>query len=242
VESVEFLRSLEKGEIRAAKKESDAWVVNPGVKRRILEIFQEGETVDLAGGFQDVSPLVARTFCVGEGVRIVPGGSAVRSGAHIGKGVVMMPPSYVNVGAYVGEGSMIDSHVLVGSCAQIGRNVHLSAAVQIGGVLEPVGDIPVIIEDGCFIGAGSIIVEGCVVREGAVIAPGVALTASVPIYDNVNRRVYRREIPEGAVVVPGSRGVIGSEWADGLCIGCAVIIKYRDGRTDESLQLEEYLR
>jgi 2,3,4,5-tetrahydropyridine-2-carboxylate N-succinyltransferase len=242
MEDIEFLKLLEKGELRAANNVSGTWTVDPGVKQRILEIFKKKEIYEIEGRFCDKPPLTTRVFGKEDGVRVVPGGSAIRSGAHIGKSVVMMPPSYVNIGAYVDDGSMIDSNVLVGSCAQIGKNVHLSAGVQIGGVLEPVGEVPVIVEDNCFIGAGSIIVEGLVVREEAVIAPGVILSASIPIYDNVNKTVYKREIPKRAIVVPGSRMATNSEWTGGLYIGCAVIVKYRDDKTDKSLRLEEFLR
>jgi 2,3,4,5-tetrahydropyridine-2-carboxylate N-succinyltransferase len=177
---------------------------------------------------------------------MVPGGSSVRRGSHVAAGVIIMPPAYVNVGAFVDTGSMIDSHALVGSCAQIGKNVHLSAAVQIGGVLEPIGLAPVVIEDDCFVGAGSVIVEGVQVLKGAVIAPGVILSKGTPIYDAVNEKLISDGIiPEGAVVVPGSRPVNSKlAWAkeNGLTLNCAIIVKYRDDKTDGSLQLEEFLR
>ena len=155
-----------------------------------------------------------------------------------------MPPSFINIGAFIDDFTMIDSHVLVGSCAQIGKNVHLSAAVQIGGVLEPVGSRPVIVEDNCFIGAGSILTEGVLVRKGAIIAPMVSLSNSVPIYDVVNEKIYKAEIPENAVVVPGTRVIKTSGWAgkEGLSISCAIIVKYRDEKTDKAVILEELLR
>jgi 2,3,4,5-tetrahydropyridine-2-carboxylate N-succinyltransferase len=182
-------------------------------------------------------------------VRIVPGGSSIRDGAFVGAGVVCMPPMYVNVGAYVDEGTMIDSHALVGSCAQIGKRVHLSAAAQIGGVLEPVGAMPVIIEDDVLVGGNCGVYEGAIVRAGAVLAPGTILTGATPVYDLVRGLIYRRtaetslEIPSGAVVVPGSRAATsekGREW--GLSLYSPVIVKYRDDKTDRSVQLEDYLR
>ena len=174
----------------------------------------------------------------------IPGRAAVRSGAHIGKNVVIMPPSYVNIGTFVDESSMIDSHVLIGSCAQIGKRIHLAAGVQIGGVLEPVGNRPVIVEDDCFIGAGAILMEGILVRQGAVIAPGVTLSAAVPIYDVINETIIKGEIPEYAVVVPGTRKITSSEWAttEGLSLNCAIIVKYRDAKTSAALVLEDVLR
>jgi 2,3,4,5-tetrahydropyridine-2,6-dicarboxylate N-succinyltransferase len=195
-------------------------------------------------GFSDKSLLPPRIFTAKDEVRIVPGGSSVRAGAYVGMGVVIMPPSYINVGAYVGTGTMVDSHVLVGSCAQIGRNVHLSAAVQIGGVLEPIGNRPVIIEDNCFIGAGVVLTEGILVRSGAVLAPGIMLSASVPIYDVVNKVISKGEIPENAVVIPGTRPVSGSDWArdHGLTLSCAIIVKYRDQKTSSAVALEMALR
>jgi len=239
----EFLRSLEQGDIRAAKKVGSCWQVNIEVKQRILDIFKTTQVVDI-GEFRDKEPLTIRKFNTIDDVRMVPGGSSVRAGAFVGKGVVIMPPSYVNIGAYVDEHTMIDSHVLVGSCAQIGKKVHLSAAVQIGGVLEPIGNSPVIIEDGCFIGAGVIITEGILVKENAVLAPGVKLSASVPIYDTVNKTIIKGEIPAGAVVISGSRAISSNEWArkENLSIYCAVIIKYRDERTSTATALEDALR
>lgn len=244
----EILDKLETGELRAANKAENGWEANVEVKKAILESFKNGENTSYEGiyeGFVDKHNLPPRFFEPEDGVRLVPGGSSVRRGAYVAPGVIIMPPAYVNVGAYVDEGSMIDSHALVGSCAQIGKNVHLSAGVQIGGVLEPVGMNPVIIEDDCFIGAGVVIVEGILVRTKAVIAPGVTLSKSIPVYDAVNEEVRERgsEIPEGAVVIPGSRPVKGV-WAqkEGLSMACPIIVKYRDEGSNASLELEEALR
>ncbi|HKG14416.1 MAG TPA: 2,3,4,5-tetrahydropyridine-2,6-dicarboxylate N-succinyltransferase, partial [Pyrinomonadaceae bacterium] len=190
-----------------------------------------------------------RPTTIMDGVRIVPGGSSVRDGAYLAAGVVCMPPMYVNAGAYVGEGTMIDSHALVGSCAQVGKRVHLSAAAQVGGVLEPVGAVPVVIEDDVLVGGNCGVYEGTIVRAGAVLAPGTILTGATPVYDLVRGEVYRRtedaplEIPAGAVVVPGSRAVTterGREW--NLSLYAPVVVKYRDGKTDRAVQLEDYLR
>ena len=199
---------LETGEIRAANKVDGVWQANVEVKKGILEVFKAGELVQL-GDFVDKHNIPARKFTPENKVRIVPGGSSVRRGAYVSEGVIIMPPAYINIGAFVDSGTMVDSHALVGSCAQIGKNVHLSAGVQIGGVLEPVGLAPVIIEDNAFIGAGSVIVEGVQVGENAVIAPGVILSKGVPVFDCVNERILDRgeAIPAGAVVVPGSRQV-----------------------------------
>ncbi|MDR0630841.1 MAG: 2,3,4,5-tetrahydropyridine-2,6-dicarboxylate N-succinyltransferase [Holosporales bacterium] len=232
-----FLTALESGEIRVAQKDSGEWRVDLSVKQGILEIFKNSRIVDIPGGFFDKELLMPRVFKSEDKVRIVPGGSSIRAGAYIGANVVIMPPSYVNIGAYVDDGTMIDSHVLVGSCAQIGRNVHLSAGVQIGGVLEPIGYRPVIIEDDCFIGAGAVLVEGVLVRKKAVIAPGVVLSASIPIYDLTSDSVYKCEIPERSVVVPGSRNI-----KEQINVNCAVIIKYRDEKTDLALLFEDILR
>ena len=186
-------------------------------------------------------------FRLDQGIRVVPGGTSVRRGAHVARGVIIMPPSYINVGAFVDEGTMVDSHVLVGSCAQIGKRVHLSAAVQIGGVLEPIGANPVVIEDECFIGAGAVIVEGIIVKRRAVIAPGVILSKGIPIYDIVNGRMLAKgePIPENAVVVPGNRPVSSTNnYAKelGLTLQCAIIVKYRDEKSETSLILEDFLR
>lgn len=244
----EILDQLESGKIRAAEKDGELWKANVDVKESILASFRDGENVNYAGiydGFVDKHNLPPRMFDAEDGVRLVPGGSAVRRGAYVAEGVIIMPPAYVNIGAYVDEGVMIDSHVLVGSCAQIGKNVHLSAGVQIGGVLEPVGLSPVVVEDNCFIGAGSVIVEGILVKEGAVIAPGVTLSKSVPVYDCVNETLLGKgaPIPENAVVIPGSRP-IKNDWArkQELSAYCPVIIKYRDEGSEASLELETALR
>lgn len=239
-----FLAELESGALRVASKTANGWQVNADVKQRILEIFRNTAVVDMPGGFRDKQPLTPRLFSETDKVRMVPGGSSVRSGAHVGNNVIIMPPSFVNIGAFIDEGSMVDSHVLVGSCAQIGKRVHLSTAVQIGGVLEPVGNRPVIIEDDCFIGAGAVLMEGILVRQGAVIASGVTLTAAVPVYDIVNETIVRGEIPENAVVVPGARPITKNAWAAhmGLSLNCAIIVKYRDTKTNAALVLEEFLR
>ncbi len=240
----EFLTSLETGVIRVAEKHDSGWVVCTEIKQRILDIFRQSATVAMPGGFFDKEPMLPRFFNIKDKVRIVPGGTCIRSGAFIGKHVVIMPPSYINIGAYVGDYTMVDSHVLVGSCAQIGKNVHLSAGVQIGGVLEPIGQKPVIIEDNCFIGAGVIITEGILICGNAVIAPGVVLSAAIPVYDIVNEVIYIGEIPSGAVVIPGTRKVKNSQWAheQEISMGCAIITKYRDNKTNASLILESCLR
>ncbi|GAA4873434.1 2,3,4,5-tetrahydropyridine-2,6-dicarboxylate N-succinyltransferase [Ferrimonas pelagia] len=245
----QLLDQLESGQLRAAyQDENGDWHANTDVKKGILSVFPAGEMVSFDAdypGSVDKHNLPPRRFTVADGVRQVPGGCAVRRGAYVASGVVIMPPAYINIGAYVDSGTMVDSHVLVGSCAQIGKNVHLSAAVQIGGVLEPVGQAPVIVEDDAFIGAGCVLVEGVIVKKGAVLAPGVFLSASVPVYDMVNERQLDKgePIPENAVVVPGSRPA-SNEWGRqmGLTIQCPIIIKYRDESSDASLVLEEALR
>tara|TARA_B100001971_G_C18268036_1_gene596460 strand:- start:33947 stop:34699 length:753 start_codon:yes stop_codon:yes gene_type:complete len=246
----ETLDLLEKGEIRAANKVDGVWQVNTKVKEGILAAFKAGELKEFGDehfhGFVDKHNLSPRSLKPEDGIRMVPGGTSIRRGSYVSSGVILMPPAYVNVGAYVDAGTMIDSHALVGSCAQIGKNVHLSAGVQIGGVLEPIGLTPVIIEDNAFIGAGAVIVEGIQVRSGAVIAPNVALSKGTPIYDCVNEKLITdMVIPENAVVVPGSRPINAKHaWAHdlGLNLNCAIIIKYRDSKTDESLTLEDFLR
>lgn len=244
----DILDQLETGEVRAAEPDENGWVANVKVKEAILEAFKEGKNTEYSGiydGFVDKNNLPPRRFSADENVRLVPGGSSVRRGAYIAPNVIIMPPAYVNVGGYVDEGSMIDSHALVGSCAQVGKNVHLSAGVQLGGVLEPVGLSPVVIEDDCFIGAGSVIVEGILVKKGAVIAPGVTLSKSIPVYDCVNEKVLEKgaPIPEQAVVIPGTRPMSG-DWAQkqGLGVSCPLIVKYRDEKSDASLELEDALR
>lgn len=250
----EFKTALNQGRIRAAEKNADGdWQVNSWVKQGILIGFRMGKLEDMSSGtalrFFDKDTYPVRPMTVADNVRIVPGGSSIRDGAYIAPGVVCMPPMYVNAGAYVDEGTMIDSHALVGSCAQIGKRVHLSAAAQIGGVLEPVGAVPVIIEDDVLVGGGCGIYEGTIVRERAVLASGTILTGSTPVYDLARETIYRRtkdkplEIPSGAVVVPGSRAVQnerGREW--GLSIYAAVIVKYRDFKTEGAVQLEDVLR
>lgn len=254
-----LLEALEHGQVRVAERQPNGqWVVHAWVKEAILDIFRassvgpasfEVEHGSEPGVFRDKSAFPVRRFRAEHGVRIVPGGSAVRRGAYLSPGVVCMPPMYINVGAWVGAGTMVDSHALVGSCAQIGAKVHLSAAAQIGGVLEPANARPVIIEDEAFIGGNTGIYEGVMVRKGAVIAAGVVLTASTPVYDLVHERELRGtreaplEIPEGAVVVPGARPLQGSFAKSlGLNAACALIVKYRDERTDRATALESALR
>jgi 2,3,4,5-tetrahydropyridine-2-carboxylate N-succinyltransferase len=248
----ELKAGLNDASIRAADREGDRWVVRIWVKKGILLGFRIGVVGEpVASGFpffdRDTFPL--KRFTVDSGVRIVPGGTAVRDGCYVGRGVTIMPPSYVNVGAWIGEGTLLDSHVLVGSCAQIGRRVHVSAGAQIGGVLEPVGELPVIVEDEVLIGGNCGIYEGTVVREQAVIAAGTILTGGTPVYDVVRAKEYRRgpgqplEIPAGAVVVPGARAIRegkGKEW--GLSLQTPVIVKYRDAKTEGSVSLEDLLR
>lgn len=250
---MDILSQLETGKIRAISRSSDgSYLANAEIKEGILRAFREGKNTELAlpteglyAGFVDKHNLLPRRFRLEDQVRLVPGGSSVRRGAYLAPGVIVMPPAYINVGAYVDEGTMIDSHVLVGSCAQIGKRVHLSAGVQIGGVLEPVGQVPVVIEDDAFIGADAVIVEGILVGRGAVIAPGVILSRGVTIYDSVKEQVLERgaAVPAGAVVVPGTRP-LGSPWAKnlGLAVHCPVIVKYRDEKSNAALLLEEALR
>lgn len=240
------LNDLEAGRIRCANLVDGVWIVNTEVKTQILEAFKAGVLKE-ENGFVDKHNLMPQTFNVERGIRIVPGGTSVRRGSYLARGVIIMPPSYINVGAFVDEGTMIDSHVLIGSCAQIGKKVHLSTAVQIGGVLEPIGAAPVIIEDEAFIGAGAIIVEGIQVKRRAVIAPGVILSKGIPVYDLVNKRILAKgePIPANAIVVPGNRPVsAGNDWATelGLTLQCAVIVKYRDEKSEASLVLEDFLR
>jgi 2,3,4,5-tetrahydropyridine-2,6-dicarboxylate N-succinyltransferase len=254
-----FKTLLNEGRIRAAEPDSsvNGWRVNQWVKQGILVGMKLGvlleSHVDLGGlgsfSFIDKDTYPLREFTSAEGVRIVPGGSSVRDGAYLAPSVVMMPPSYVNVGGYVDEGSMIDSHALVGSCAQIGKKVHLSAAVQIGGVLEPIGAMPVIVEDEVMVGGNCGIYEGTIVKKRAVIGTGVILNGSTPVYDLVNGAVLRKSadgplvIPEGAVVVAGSRQAKGEFAAEhGLSIYTPLIVKYRDERTDSATALESALR
>lgn len=250
----EFKHALNSGDIRAAERASSGeWQVNSWVKQGILLGFRMGHLTDMSAEsglkFYDKHTYPVRPTQITENIRIVPGGSSIRDGAYIAPGVVCMPPMYVNAGAYVDEGTMIDSHALVGSCAQIGKRVHISAAAQIGGVLEPVGAVPVIIEDDVLVGGNCGVYEGAIVRERAVLASGTILTGSTPVYDLVRGEIYQRksswqlEIPAGAVVVPGSRAIQnerGRAW--GLSVYAAVIVKYRDEKTEASVQLEDYLR
>ena len=250
----DFKRALNRGEVRAAERDaSGKWIVNTWVKEGLLLGFRLGAITDMSAGesfkFFDKDTYPARPTTISDNVRIVPGGSTIRDGAYIAPGVVCMPPMFVNAGAYVDAGTMIDSHALVGSCAQIGRRVHISAAAQIGGVLEPVGAVPVIIEDDVLVGGNCGVYEGTIVRERAVLASGTILTGSTPVYDLVRGEIYQRkadgplEIPAGAVVVPGARAVTterGREW--GLSLYAAVIVKYRDEKTDTAVRLEDYLR
>lgn len=248
-----FLSELEKGTVRAAERDADGvWTANTWVKEGILAAFRFGVLSEFASGalsFVDKDTIPVRRFKMHDGIRIVPGGSSIRRGTYIAKGVVMMPPAYVNIGAWVDEDTMIDSHALVGSCAQVGKRVHLSAGCQIGGVLEPIGGVPVVIEDDVVVGGNTGIYEGTIVRGRAVIGAGVVLTGSTPVYDLVRGQVYRRtkehslEIPFGAVVVPGARPMKGA-FAEqhGLQISTPVIVKYRDDKTDSATALEEALR
>jgi len=249
----DFLAELEHGAIRSATRDDDGvWHAQPWVKQGILTAFRIGVITEAGSGaltFIDKDTMPTRRFRAQDGIRIVPGGSSIRRGTYIAKGVVMMPPAYVNVGAFVDEDTMIDSHALVGSCAQIGKRVHLSAAAQIGGVLEPVGSLPVIIEDDVVVGGNCGIYEGTVVRSHAVIGAGVVLTGSTPVYDIVRGQIYRKtndrplEIPYGAVVIPGSRPMRG-DFAEqySLQIYTPVIVKYRDEKTDAATVLEDALR
>jgi 2,3,4,5-tetrahydropyridine-2,6-dicarboxylate N-succinyltransferase len=248
---------LSAGEVRAAEPDASTvtgWRVNTWVKQGILLGFKFGDIADMSSDhgrwpFFDKDTLPLKRLDVQSGVRVVPGGSTVRDGAYLGRGVICMPPMYINIGAWVGEGTLVDSHALVGSCAQIGSRVHLSAAAQIGGVLEPVGALPVIIEDDVLVGGNCGVYEGAIVKRRAVLASGVILTRSTPIYDLPNERIIEPEpgqpliVPEGAVVVPGSRPVTtgkGREW--GLSVATPVIVKYRDERTDARTALEQWIR
>jgi 2,3,4,5-tetrahydropyridine-2,6-dicarboxylate N-succinyltransferase len=248
-----FRDALTKGEIRAAEKINGAWQVNVWVKEGILLGFRLGQLAEMGSGqclsFVDKDTFPVRKFTVADRVRVVPGGSSVRVGAYVAPSVICMPPMYINVGAYVDEGTMIDSHALVGSCAQIGMRVHVSAAAQIGGVLEPVNAAPVIIEDDVLIGGNCGVYEGTLVRSKAVLGAGTILTGSTPLYDLVRGEVYRAsetsplEVPESAVVVPGSRAVKKGHAADwGISLYTPVIVKYRDEKTDRGVELEEWLR
>ena len=250
-------RALSTGEVRAAEPTPDeplGWRVNAWVKQGILLGFRFGDTIDVSADhgrwpFYDKDTMPLKKPGVAAGVRIVPGGSTIREGAFVASSVVCMPPMYINVGAYVDEGSLVDSHALVGSCAQIGKRVHLSAGAQIGGVIEPVGALPVIIEDDVLVGGNTGVYEGAIVKRRAVLAAGVILTGSTPLFDIVQNTVIRPSggqpivVPEGAVVVPGARGVTtgpGKDW--GLSLSTPVIVKYRDDRTDTRTGLEQWIR
>jgi 2,3,4,5-tetrahydropyridine-2-carboxylate N-succinyltransferase len=248
---------LNRGEVRAADPDTEeplGWRVNGWVKRGILLGFEHGDLVSMPAGeglfgFVDKATLPLKRLDRADNVRVAPGGSAIRDGAYLGPGVICMPPMYVNIGAYVGAQSLIDSHALVGSCAQVGRRVHVSAGAQIGGVLEPIGALPVIVEDEVLVGGNTGLYEGVIVRRGAVIGAGTILTRSTPLYDLVHGEIIAAGpdtplvVPEGAVVVPGARAVTtgrGPEW--GLAVSTPVIIKYKDGRTTQRTALEDKLR
>jgi len=250
---LDFREALTRGEVRAADKINGEWKVNVWVKQGILLGFRLGELTQMGSGeclsFVDKDTFPARKFTVADRVRMVPGGSSARQGAYVAPSVICMPPMFINAGAYVDEGTMIDSHALVGSCAQIGKRVHLSAAAQIGGVLEPVNAAPVIIEDDVLIGGNCGVYEGTLVRARAVLGAGTILTRSTPLYDLVHGEVYRAtderplEVPERAVVVPGSRAVNkgqAEEW--GISLYTPVIVKYRDEKTAKGVELEDWLR
>jgi 2,3,4,5-tetrahydropyridine-2-carboxylate N-succinyltransferase len=248
----DFREALTRGDIRAAEKVESEWKVNVWVKQGILLGFRLGELMEMGCedlSFVDKDTFPVRQFRIEDRVRVVPGGSSVREGAFVAAGVICMPPMYINVGAYVDEGTLVDSHALVGSCAQIGKRVHLSAAAQVGGVLEPVNAAPVIIEDDVLVGGNCGIYEGTRVGARAVLGAGTVLTRSTPLYDLVKGEIYRSSedqplvVPEGAVVVPGSRSITrgkGQEW--GLSLYSPVIVKYRDEKTDRGVELEDLLR
>ena len=270
----EFKTALNEGRVRAAEPDASSpsgWRVNGWVKKGILLGFRLGRIVEMplrhrivktigtgppailegemATQFRDKDTYPLKHLPDGQNIRVVPGGSSIRDGCYIGKNVTCMPPMYVNVGAYVDEGTMIDSHALVGSCAQVGKRVHISAAAQIGGVLEPIGALPVIVEDEALVGGNCGVYEGTIVGKGAVLAAGTIITGSTPVYDLVRDTVHRREgdaplrIPEGAVVVPGARAVTKGRGKElGISLYTPVIIKYRDEKTDQAVRLEELLR
>jgi 2,3,4,5-tetrahydropyridine-2-carboxylate N-succinyltransferase len=250
---LDFREQLTQGKIRAAEKIAGKWTVNVWVKQGILLGFRLGELSQMDDGstlsFVDKDTFPARRFSVADRVRIVPGGSSIRVGSYVAPGVICMPPMFINVGAYIDEGTLVDSHALVGSCAQIGKRVHLSAAAQIGGVLEPVNASPVIVEDDVLVGGNCGVYEGTVVRARAVLGAGTILTRSTPLYDLIRREVYQAteasplEVPENAVVVPGSRAVKKSSPAGwNLSLYTPVIVKYRDDKTDQRIELEDWLR
>jgi 2,3,4,5-tetrahydropyridine-2,6-dicarboxylate N-succinyltransferase len=253
----ELRQALSEGRVRAAQPDPASptgWRVNTWVKQGILLGFRCGSHVDVSADhgkipFFDKDTLPRKKVSIEDNIRVVPGGSSIRDGAFVGPGVICAPPMFINIGAYVGDGTLVDSHALIGSCAQIGKRCHVSAAAQIGGVIEPVGAMPVIVEDECLIGGNTGIYEGAVIKSGAVIAAGTVLTGSTPVYDLPNNRVIKPEdgqplvVPEGAVVVPGARQVTvgaGREW--GLSLYTPVIVKYRDARTDTRTELEKWIR
>jgi 2,3,4,5-tetrahydropyridine-2-carboxylate N-succinyltransferase len=245
----DFVQGLNSGEIRACEKQADSWLVNLWVKKGILLGFRMGSLVEypLSGykSFFDKDSIPEKSFTIEDGIRIVPGGSSARTGCYVAKGVTIMPPSYINIGAWIDSGTMIDSHALVGSCAQIGKRVHLSAGAMIGGVLEPIGSRPVIVEDDAFIGGNTGIYEGIIIKERSVIASGTIINSSTPIYDSVRAQYLEKDeggsytIPSGAVVVPGSRRM---KQNPDFQIYCPIIIKYRDSKTDSAVVLESELR
>ena len=244
----EVMDSLERGELRVAEKSGGTWKVNSWIKETILWGFAHGQLVQM-GEYVDKDTFPVRRFAPRDGVRVVPGGSAVRRGAFMAPGSIIMPPAYVNVGAYVDSGTMVDSHVTIGSCAQVGKNVHVSASTQIGGVLEPAGALPTIIEDGAFVGGNCGIYEGTVVQEGAVIASGVIITSSTALFDSTSGEFIKRNadgrivVPRNAVVVSGSKPLSRGPGAEaGVHLYCPVIVKYRDEKTAASVHLEELLR
>jgi len=250
---LQFRDALTAGTIRAAEKRDGRWQANAWVKQGILLGFRIGRLIESGDpqvlSFVDKDTYPPRHFSAVNNVRLVPGGSSVRSGAYVAPSVVCMPPMYINVGAYVDEGTMVDSHALVGSCAQVGKRVHISAAAQIGGVLEPINASPVIIEDDVLVGGNCGVYEGTQVGARAVLGAGVILTRSTPLFDTVKGEIYRAaeseplRVPEGAVVVPGSRAITKGEAAEwGLSLYTPVIVKYRDARTDRGVELEDILR
>ena len=250
----EFKAALNKGQLRAASRdESGQWQVHPWVKRGILLGFRLGGMIDFSIDdtfrYFDKDTYPTKRLTINSGVRIVPGGSTVRDGVYLGQSVTIMPPAYINVGAYVDDGTMVDSHALIGSCAQVGKRCHISAAAQIGGVLEPVGALPVIIEDDVLVGGNCGVYEGTIIRAGAILGSGVILTGGTPLFDAVKGEVYRREgdkpleVPAGAVVVPGARALtVGAAKDWGLSVYAPIIVKYRDEKTEASVQLEDFLR
>lgn len=248
----EVLTALETGQLRVAEKIDGEWKVNIWVKEVILAGFRLGAVKEMSQGqfaFFDKETFPVQEFSLEDGVRIVPGGTSIRRGAFMAPGSIVMPPAYVNVGAYVDSGSMIDSHVTIGSCAQVGKHIHIAAASQIGGVLEPAGALPTIIEDDAFIGGNCGIYEGTIVQEGAVIASGVIITSSTALYDATRGEFVPRSadgrviVPRGAVVVSGSRPLTkGPAAGSGVSLYCPVIVKYRDAKTAGSVQLEDLLR